>query len=62
MVNRIRAICNSKGMSIAKLEKTVGISNGVIGKWGKSSPTVDKLKKVADYLGVTVDDLLKKDM
>ena len=27
-------------------------------KWKAASPTVGKLKRVADYFGVTVDELL----
>lgn len=51
-------LCRQRGISIAKLEREVGIGNGTIGKWGKSSPTVDSLKKVADHFGVSVDALL----
>lgn len=34
------------------------IGNGVIARWETSSPTVEKLKAVADYFGVTIDCLL----
>lgn len=40
------------------LEKELGFGNGTIGKWQKASPSVDKLKKVADWFGVTLDELL----
>lgn len=56
--NQISKLCKEKGISITKLEKETGISNGAIGKWSKSSPTVEKLEKVADYFGVSVDWLL----
>lgn len=59
--NKIAALCAQRGISIAKLEKSVGISNGTIGKWAKSSPTVENIKKVADYFGCTIDDLLSPD-
>lgn len=51
-------LCRKKNISIAKLEREVGIGNGTIGKWDKSSPTAEKLKRVADYFGVSVDSLL----
>ena len=51
-------LCKEKGVSIAKLEKETGISNGTIGKWSKSSPTAEKLERVADFFGVSVDYLL----
>ena len=54
-------LCKKKGISIAKLEKEAGIGNGTIGRWEKSSPNVDNLKKVADYFGVTLDSLIASD-
>ena len=58
LLENIIRLCKKRGISIAKLEREVGIGNGTIGKWGKSSPTVDSLKKVADHFGVSVDALL----
>lgn len=58
IVDNIAALCVERGISIAKLEREVGIGNGIVGKWANSSPTVEKLKKVADYFGVSVDSLL----
>lgn len=54
----ICALCSRKGISIAKLERETGLGNATIRGWANSSPTVDRLKAVADYFGVTVDDLL----
>ncbi|PKM74783.1 MAG: hypothetical protein CVU92_04735 [Firmicutes bacterium HGW-Firmicutes-17] len=58
MLGKIRTLCTNKGMSIGGLEKELGFGNGSIFKWGASSPSVDRLQKVADYFGVTVDFLL----
>lgn len=58
MVDRINALAKEKGISISKVEKTVGLSNGVIGKWIKQNPTCDKLKLVADFFGVSLDYLV----
>ena len=56
--NRISKLCKEKGVTVAKLERETGISNGTISRWSTSSPTVDKLRKVADYFGVSVDSLI----
>lgn len=56
---KIQDLCKAKGTSVAKLEKELGIGNGTIGRWDKSSPTVLRLKLVADYFGVSLDELLK---
>lgn len=54
-------LCQSRGISIAKLERETGLGNATIRGWVTSSPTVEKLKAVADYFGVTVDELLSDD-
>lgn len=59
ILKNISMLCKEKGISIAKLEKEVGLGNGTIGKWAESSPKVDSLKSVADYFGVTVDSLIE---
>lgn len=58
LLTNIRRLCSQKLVSIAKLERATGIGNGTIGRWGTSSPSIENLKKVADYFGVTVDELL----
>lgn len=51
-------LCQARGVSIAKLERELGFGNATVRGWATSSPTVEKLKAVADYFGVTVDSLL----
>ena len=54
----IETKCREKGISVSALEKTVGLGNATIKGWSESSPKVENLKKVADYFGCTVDELL----
>lgn len=56
----VSRLCRERGISIARLERDLGIGNATIRNWNVSSPTVDKLKRVADYFGVTLDELLQK--
>ena len=58
ILSNIVFLCQKAGISIAKLEKETGIGNGTIGRWDKSSPTVDKVKRVAEYFGMSVDELI----
>lgn len=58
VADNIRALCKERKTSLFALEKAVGLGNGTIGKWKDASPRLDSLKRVADYFGVTVDDLL----
>lgn len=57
----IARLSKEKGLSIAALEKAAGLGNGVIRRWDEYSPRSDKLKAVADVLGVTVDELLREE-
>lgn len=57
----IKQLCESKGLTIAALERGAGLSNGTVGKWNKSSPTMKNLKAVAKCLGVSVSYLLELD-
>ncbi len=58
MLEKIKQLCAKKGISIYRLEKDLGFSAASISKWESSSPSVDKVQKVASYFGTTVDELL----
>lgn len=56
----ISAICKERGISIAKLERSAGLGNATIQGWKSGGPRASTLKRVADVLGVTVDELMKE--
>ena len=56
----ILAICEARNIPIRKLERDCGIGNGVVRRWDEGHADVWLVKAVADYLGVTVDDLLRE--
>ncbi len=58
LYERIETLRNSKGISQGKLEKELGFSNGSYSKWKNSTPTPDRLQKVADYFNVSINYLL----
>lgn len=55
---RIKEICNAKGITIRKLEQDLEFGRGSVRKFDQHDPSVGKMHMVAGYLGVTVDDLL----
>lgn len=59
ITENIKELCRERGITLKKLERETGIGNGTIAKWALSSPRVDTLKKVAEYFGVTLDDLAR---
>lgn len=56
----VKKLCEQKGISIAALERELGLGNATIKGWIDSMPRVNNVKAVADYFGVTVDDLLRE--
>lgn len=59
LLRKIKNMAKEKGLSIRKLENKAGLGNGTISGWETSSPNVDNLKKVADILECTIDELLE---
>lgn len=58
--DRISTLCEENHITIAALERACSFGNATIRSWRTSSPGVDKLKSVADYFGVTIDELLRE--
>ena len=52
-------LCKKEGITIARLEKECGVGNATIRGWKESSPSVEKLKAVAEYFHVSIDFLTK---
>lgn len=61
LLDRIKKEAEKKGISITKLEEATGLSNGTIGKWNTANPRIDTLRPVAEFLGITIDELLKEE-
>lgn len=55
---RIKALCSERGITVTRLETLMGYSQSTIGKWRSAMPTADKLIKVAQYFGVSMDYLV----
>lgn len=55
---RIENLRKQKKISQGKLEKELGFSNGSISKWKTSMPNPERLQKLADYFGVSIEYLI----
>lgn len=55
----VKALADKRGISITELEKKAELSNGAIGKWRDSSPSVENLSRVAKALNVSINTLVK---
>ena len=58
LVERIKSLAVSKKMTFAELERALGLANSSIRKWDASSPSSERLQKVADHFQVSTDYLL----
>lgn len=55
--DNIKWLCFENGISIHKLEKTLGFSNSTIKGWEKSVPSSDRLAAVAEFFRVPIETL-----
>lgn len=58
LVGRIETLAKEKGLSLNRIERTVGLGNGTIKRWQTQSPRLDKLLLVAQCLDVSLDYLV----
>lgn len=58
LFEKVTKLCQDKNISIAKLERECEMGNGTVRGWKTSSPSIENLKKVTDYFGITVDELI----
>ena len=57
----IKNICKERKISINSLEIATNIGRGNIGRWDVNVPSFDKVATVADYLGVSIDQLVGRE-
>lgn len=55
----IVALCKERKVTIHRLERECGFGNATIRGWAVSSPSIAKVQKVAEFFGVTVNDLIE---
>ena len=58
--DKIQNLCDKQGITFKELGDSLGIGNGVIARWSKSSPSVHTLNNVAKYFNVSLDYLMKE--
>ena len=58
LTERIKMLAEPLHMTFASIERDIGIGRGTIRKWDMNCPAADKLLKVANLLGTTMDYLI----
>lgn len=61
MYSDFERLLSDKGMKVADVVKATGVSYSAFSDWksGRSTPKYERMKKVADFLGVSVSFLLR---
>ncbi len=54
---RVEKLRKEAKISQGKLERELGFSNGSISKWKNSTPTYERLQKVANFFNVSIEYL-----
>lgn len=58
LFERVKETSKNRGWSLAETSKKAGLGQRTLYQWKDKQPSADKLKSVADVLGVSVDYLL----
>lgn len=56
--DKVKALAEKQGKKIANVEAEAGIANGTISGWKTGKPYAETLKKVADVLQISIEELL----
>jgi transcriptional regulator with XRE-family HTH domain len=61
MYEKFERLVKARGITAYRVAKDIGLATTVFSDWksGKSKPKADKLKKIADYFGVTIEYFLE---
>ena len=58
----IKNLCDKNNITIFVLEKQIKVSRGVLYTWKKSSPSVEKVKKIAEYFNISMNYLVNHEI
>lgn len=60
MYKKFEQLAQQKGVSAYKISKATGVSQSIFSNWkkGKYIPSAKNLQKIADYLGVPMEELI----
>ncbi len=56
----IKKLCKRQGVTVTGVEKDLGFARGSLCKVNTNKPSVQKVQKLADYFGVSVDYLMNQ--
>lgn len=60
-VERVKQVCKERKIPLAHVERACGFANGYLSGLRKGTIPFDRIEKIADYLAVTADWILRGD-
>lgn len=57
-VKSIRELCKKNSIAISQLEGDLNFGAGLISRWTKNSPSLDKIVDIANYFHVSLDEVV----
>lgn len=62
-VNNIKDVCKERGITLAELEREIGVGNGIIAKWefAPRTPQIGLVLKIAECLDVPLTRIVYGD-
>lgn len=58
LVKSIRQLCKNRNIAISQLENDLNFGAGLISRWSKNSPSIDKIVDIADYFHISLDEVV----
>lgn len=58
LVNNIKKLCQEHNTTVSQVEKDLFMSPGLISRWAKNIPTLDRIMDIASYFDVTLDSII----
>ncbi len=60
LYDNIIKLCRERNIPVYRVERESGLGNATIRGWKTGDAVISKVKKVADFFGVTIDELMKE--
>lgn len=58
LLENIQTLCRERQRTIVDVERGSGLKKSTITKWSTTAPSVYKVAAVADYFGISIDELI----
>lgn len=59
LFDNVKKILEERKISVVDFESAIKVQRGTFYKWKDHSPSISKVKEAAEFLNVTIDELMK---